>query len=117
MTPTRRVAPSHLAKPTQLWWRSVLQNYELDDHHERLLTLAAEAYDRSAEAREAVAQDGAYFTNAKGEPRPHPGLAIERDTYDRYGHLMPGSEGEVAGLLDGYLERANTAARLAQIQA
>ncbi len=27
-------------------------------------------------------------------------------TFDRYGHLMPGSEAEVAGLLDGYLARA-----------
>jgi integrase len=27
-------------------------------------------------------------------------------TYDRYGHLMPGSETEAAQLLDGYLTRA-----------
>jgi integrase len=27
-------------------------------------------------------------------------------TYDRYGHLMPGSEAEVAGLLDAYLARS-----------
>jgi integrase len=27
-------------------------------------------------------------------------------TLDRYGHLMPGSEGEAAGLLDAYLEAA-----------
>jgi hypothetical protein len=25
-------------------------------------------------------------------------------TLDRYGHLMPGSEAEAAGLLDAYLE-------------
>jgi integrase len=36
-------------------------------------------------------------------------------TLDRYGHLMPGSETEAAGLLDAYLHRANTAARLAQL--
>ena len=36
-------------------------------------------------------------------------------TLDRYGHLMPGSEEEAAGLLDAYLERANTQARLAAI--
>ena len=27
-------------------------------------------------------------------------------TYDRYGHLMPGNEGEAAELLDAYLKRA-----------
>jgi integrase len=36
-------------------------------------------------------------------------------TLDRYGHLMPGNEDEAAELLDSYLGRANTKARLAQI--
>jgi integrase len=36
-------------------------------------------------------------------------------TLDRYGHLFPGSEDEAAALLDAYLERANTAARLVQL--
>ena len=42
----------------------------------------------------------------------HANIAI---TLDRYGHLMPGNEAEAAGLLDAYLERADTAARLAQV--
>jgi len=36
-------------------------------------------------------------------------------TFDRYGHLMPGNEDEAADLLDAYLERADTSARLAQL--
>jgi integrase len=36
-------------------------------------------------------------------------------TLDRYGHLMPGSEDEAAELLDAYLARSDTAARLAQV--
>ena len=36
-------------------------------------------------------------------------------TLDRYGHLFPGNEDEAAGLLDAYLARANTQARLAQV--
>jgi integrase len=36
-------------------------------------------------------------------------------TLDRYGHLMPGNEEEAAGLLDAYLERANTRARMAAV--
>jgi integrase len=38
-------------------------------------------------------------------------------TLDRYGHLMPGNEEEAAELLDAYLERADTQARLAQVAA
>ncbi|MGI8461205.1 MAG: tyrosine-type recombinase/integrase [Solirubrobacterales bacterium] len=37
-------------------------------------------------------------------------------TYDRYGHLMPGNEDEAAALLDAYLTRADTRARLAQLE-
>ena len=37
-------------------------------------------------------------------------------TYDRYGHLMPGNEDEAAALLDDYLARADTRARLAQLK-
>jgi integrase len=36
-------------------------------------------------------------------------------TLDRYGHRMPGNEAEAAGLLDAHLQRADTAARLAQL--
>ena len=36
-------------------------------------------------------------------------------TLDRYGHLMPGNEAAAAELLDAYLARADTAARLAQV--
>ena len=36
-------------------------------------------------------------------------------TYDRYGHLMPGNEDEAAALLDAYLARADTRARVAQV--
>ncbi|MDQ3893096.1 MAG: tyrosine-type recombinase/integrase [Actinomycetota bacterium] len=37
-------------------------------------------------------------------------------TFDRYGHLMPGNENEAAALLDAYLERANSRARMAQLE-
>jgi integrase len=37
-------------------------------------------------------------------------------TLDRYGHLMPGNEEEAAALLDAYLLRCDTAARLVQVQ-
>ncbi len=36
-------------------------------------------------------------------------------TFDRYGHLMPGSEAEAASLIDAYLERASSLDRLRAI--
>ena len=53
--------------------------------------------------------------NAKAlsEYMGHANISI---TLDRYGHLMPGNEEEAAGLLDAYLDRADTAARLAALE-
>jgi hypothetical protein len=36
-------------------------------------------------------------------------------TLDRYGHLMPGNEDEAAGLLDAYLDRADSTDRIARV--
>jgi integrase len=38
-------------------------------------------------------------------------------TFDKYGHLMPGNEEEAAALLDAFLVRADTQARIAQVTA
>lgn len=43
------------------------------------------------------------------------GHASIQTTFDLYGHLMPGNEEEAVALVDAYLERSNTDARLAQI--
>jgi integrase len=42
----------------------------------------------------------------------HSSIAI---TFDLYGHLMPGYMNEAAGMLDAYLARAESAARIAQL--
>jgi integrase len=44
------------------------------------------------------------------------GHASIQTTYDLYGKLMPGSESEAAALVDAYLARANTQARLDQLE-
>jgi hypothetical protein len=43
------------------------------------------------------------------------GRASVTITYGRYGHLMPATRPRPAALLDAYLERADTQARLAQL--
>jgi integrase len=44
------------------------------------------------------------------------GHASVQTTYDLYGKLMPGSESEAAALVDAYLNRTDTATRLAQLE-
>ena len=83
-----KAAPPHLRKATRAWWRHVAADYELQEHHERLLTLAGEAWDRSQEAREALERDGTFFHDRFGTPKAHPAVAVERDSRLAFARLI-----------------------------
>jgi hypothetical protein len=65
-------APEHLRDDTKKWWEQVATDYELEPHHLRLLTLAAEAWDRCQQAREAIEKHGLTFNDRFEQPRPRP---------------------------------------------
>lgn len=81
-------APAHLAEATKSWWRDVLAQYVLDAHHERLLTLAAESWDRAVQARLELADAGIIYVDRFGAPRAHPAVAIERDARLGFARLL-----------------------------
>lgn len=72
--------PQHLRPETRRWWRSVTADFRLEQHHIRLLTLACEAFDRCAEAREILAKDGLTIATGDGGLKAHPAVGIERDS-------------------------------------
>lgn len=80
-------APSHLQKPTRDWFAGVMADYMLEPHHVRLLTLAAEAWDRAQQAREALST-GLTFTDRFGSPHARPEVAIERDSRTAFARLV-----------------------------
>ncbi len=90
MTPkTSRIeAPSHLAEPTRKWWVSVVESWDMEDHHRRILTLASEAWDRSCQAREALAEHGMTYIDRFDQPRARPEIAIERDSRLAFARLL-----------------------------
>ena len=88
MTDKTPRAPAHLRPTTRTWWRTIATSWELEDHHLRLLTLAGEALDRAAEAREAIERDGAYFAVDGSAPRKHPAIGVERDAMVTHARLM-----------------------------
>src|SRR3990170_1529682 len=71
--------PSHLSPAMSKWWQSVMADYELGEHHLRLLEAACGAWDRMVEARAAIDEHGLTFADRNGEPRIRPEVAIERD--------------------------------------
>ena len=72
--------PKHLSREAKSIWRKVLEGYELEDWHCRVLQSALEAWDRMQQARETLAADGVTYTDRFGAPRKHPAVSIEENS-------------------------------------
>ena len=83
-----KAAPSHLTKSTRGFWLTVVSTNNLDPHRVRLLTLGCEALDRCVAARELVTRDGLVVNGREGGMRPHPAIAIERDSRLAFVRIM-----------------------------
>lgn len=81
-------APGYLKDATRKWWRNVVKEYELEPHHIRILTLAAEAWDRGQQARQIIAEEGLTYEDRFGQPRARPEVAIERDSRIGFARLV-----------------------------
>lgn len=81
-------APDHLRPDTGDWWVAVHDDFDLEEHHTRLLTLACEAWDRCGQAREELARDGLTLVTADGGKKAHPCIAIERDARLAFARLI-----------------------------
>lgn len=88
MANRRPSAPAHLTAATRAWWSSVIEEFALEGHHVKLLTLAAESWDRAQEARATIKAAGPYFDDRFGQPKAHPALAVERDSRISFARLL-----------------------------
>jgi phage terminase small subunit len=80
--------PSHLRPATREWFANVVGDYDLEEHHLRLLTLAGEAWDRGQQAREVLDRDGLTYLDRFGAPRVRPEVSIERDSRIAFARLL-----------------------------
>lgn len=80
--------PKHLRADTKRWFAGIVEEFDLDSHHLRLLVKASEAYDRSEEAREAIAKFGMVYENRFGAPVARPECGIERDSRLAFARLV-----------------------------
>jgi phage terminase small subunit len=80
--------PEHLRESTRKWVANVLEDFDLEEHHTKLLFLAAESWDRGAMAREALAQHGLTYLDRFGAPHARPEIAIERDSRIAFARLL-----------------------------
>ena len=81
-------APSHLLPTTKKWWLSVVEGYDLEPHHIKILTLAAESWDRCVQARNRLRKYGITYQDRFDQPKSRPEVAIERDSRIAFARLV-----------------------------
>ena len=80
--------PKYLRAETRKWWLSVTEDYDLELHHLRLLSMAAETWDEYCAAREAIKKHGMTYADRFGQPKSRPEIAIERDCRIGFARLI-----------------------------
>lgn len=80
--------PAHLRAATRKWWTEVVNEYDLEGHHLRLLEAACRAWDRMLDAGDAIRRDGAFIADRYGVPKAHPAVAVERDARISFARLV-----------------------------
>lgn len=81
-------APKHLNTETAKWWEGVTTEFELEPYLVRLLTLAAEAWDRCQQARGILAKNGLTYSDRFSQPVSRPEVVIERDSRTAFARLL-----------------------------
>jgi len=81
-------APDHLSLESKRWWCQVQEQWILEDHHIRLLTLSAEAWDRCQQAREILDKEGLVVLDRFKQKKVHPCVSIERDSRIAFARLL-----------------------------
>ena len=72
--------PKGLSAPAKVWFRKLLDEYEIADQGGYLLLeTAMRRFDRAEAARKLLDHDGPVIADRWGQMKPHPAAAIERD--------------------------------------
>lgn len=99
-TENQHAPPAHLNADTGHWWATVMTEYALEPHHVRLLTLAAEAFDSAADAREVLQREGKVYIDRFDQPKPRPEVAIQRDSAIGFARMLRELDLDVAAPTD-----------------
>ena len=75
----KKKAPCFLKPETKKWFNEVCENFELESHHLRILSIACQAWDRLTAAREALKTDGLFTKDRYDNLKQHPAVKIELD--------------------------------------
>ena len=69
----------HLSRSSRALYRRIQDDYELGEHHLRLLQLLCEALTRAEKAQALLDEGALMVTDRFGQLKPHPMIAVKRD--------------------------------------
>jgi len=72
-------SPQFLGKKSKEFYKKVINAYQLEDHHIKILLLACECLDQIEIARLRIEKEGSYFISRFREPKTHPALKEFKD--------------------------------------
>ena len=70
--------PKHLSAVAKQFWRSVCESFDIDSHSLDLLEVACVQLQRAEQARVIIAKEGMIIVDRFDQPKPHPGIEMER---------------------------------------
>ena len=69
--------PARLRPESAKFWRDIVAEYELEQHHLKILESACRCWDRILEDREVIEKEGRFFKDRYDQPKPHPAVDDE----------------------------------------
>ena len=80
--------PEHLSEQSREWFKRIVAEFELGDADLLVLQAAAEAWDRTQQARAILATEGITFIDNRKAIRPHPAVQIESTNRTLFARLV-----------------------------
>ena len=77
-----------LQPETKRWVAAMRKQFVFESHHERLLLLAAQAWDRVCQARRMIEKEGACLRDRFGQLRQHPAIQTENMSMLTFSKLL-----------------------------
>jgi phage terminase small subunit len=77
-----------LKAPTKKWVKRVQSTWDLNEHHDRLLVLAGQAWDRAQDAKDIVDTTGVIVKDRFNQDKQNPAVEIERQSMVVFARLL-----------------------------
>ena len=87
MTNRPRIPPG-LKKDGKKFFRKIIEDFELENHHLEILKQAAKCLDDLSLDEKTIESEGRFFTDRYGQPKEHPAVTATRQTRGLFQRLI-----------------------------